>query len=108
MKDLLILGAAVPGEASETMVKLFLWPSIVLLRKLAIYCNYIWYILRTPDFYELGLQKSEKTYFAPIHGYTNTQKTVFLLCKGYLPLQPYFVYLFCKKGDFFPPIHGYT
>ncbi len=37
-----------------------------------------------------------------------TQKTVFLLCEGYLPPQPSFVYLFCKKGDFFGPIHGYT
>ncbi len=46
--------------------------------------------------------------FAPIHGHANTQKTVFLLCEGYLPLQLSFVYLFCKKGDFFGPIHGYT
>jgi hypothetical protein len=60
-KDLFILGAAVPGEASGTMVALCLWPSIVLVRKLVIYCNYIWYILRTSDFYELGLQKREKT-----------------------------------------------
>ncbi len=45
-----------PGEASETMVELFLWPFIVLLRKLAIYYNYIWYILPTADFYVLGLQ----------------------------------------------------
>jgi hypothetical protein len=37
----LILGAAVPGEASETMVELCLWPSIILVRKLAIYCNYL-------------------------------------------------------------------
>ena len=44
MKDLFILGAAVPGEASETMVELCLWPSIVLLQ----------YILRTRD----PLQKS--------------------------------------------------
>jgi hypothetical protein len=40
-KDLFILGVAVPGEASETMVELCLRPSIVLLRKLAIYCNYL-------------------------------------------------------------------
>jgi hypothetical protein len=33
---------------------------------------------------------------------------VFLLCEGYLPSQPSFVYLFCKKSDFFGPIHGYT
>ncbi len=52
-KDLFILGAAVPGEASKTMVELFFWPSIVLIHKLAIYCNYIWYILRTTDFYVL-------------------------------------------------------
>jgi hypothetical protein len=58
---LFILGAAVPGEASETMVELCLWPSIVLVRKLAIYCNYIWYILRMMDFYALGLRKREKT-----------------------------------------------
>jgi hypothetical protein len=47
-------------------------------------------------------------FFVPIHGYANTQKTVFLLCKGFLPLQLSFVYLFCKKCDFFAPIHGYT
>jgi hypothetical protein len=45
MKDSFILGVAMPGEASETMVELCLRTSIVLLRKLAIYCNYIWYIL---------------------------------------------------------------
>jgi hypothetical protein len=61
MKDLFILGAAVPGEASETMVELCFWPTIVLVRKLAIYCGYIWYILRTMDFYILGLQKRGKT-----------------------------------------------
>ncbi len=60
-KDLFILGAAVPGEALETMVELCFWPSIVLVCKLAIYCDYIWYILRTTDFYDLGLQKREKT-----------------------------------------------
>ncbi len=60
MKDLFTLAAAVPGEASETMVELFLWPSIVLLRKLAIYCDYIWYILPTTDFYVQGLRKREK------------------------------------------------
>jgi hypothetical protein len=36
------------------------WPDlnihIVLLRKFAIYCDYIWYILRTADFYVLGLR----------------------------------------------------
>jgi hypothetical protein len=53
--------ASQAGEALETMVELCLWPSIVLLRKLAIYCNYIWYILRRMDFYALGLQKKEKT-----------------------------------------------
>ncbi len=41
-KDLVILGVAVPGEASETMVELCVWPSIVLLHKLAIYCDYIY------------------------------------------------------------------
>jgi hypothetical protein len=55
MKDLFILGVALPGGALKTMVKLCLWPSIVLLRKLAIYCNYIWIILRMKDFYALGL-----------------------------------------------------
>jgi hypothetical protein len=54
------MGAVEPGEVSETMIKLCLWLSIVLLRKLAIYCNYIWYILRTTDFYILGLQYMEK------------------------------------------------
>jgi hypothetical protein len=34
------LEAAVAGEALETMVELCLWPSIILLRKLEIYCNY--------------------------------------------------------------------
>jgi hypothetical protein len=53
--------AAVPGEASETMVGLCLWLSIVLLRKLAIYCNCIWYILHTTEFYVLGLRYVEKT-----------------------------------------------
>ncbi len=47
-------------------------------------------------------------FFAPIHKYTNTQTTVFLLCEGFLPSQPSFVYLLCQKGDFFGPIHGYT
>jgi hypothetical protein len=60
MKYLFFLGAAVPGEASETMVELFLWPSMVLLHKLANYCDYIWYILCTMDFYVLGLGKREK------------------------------------------------
>jgi hypothetical protein len=46
---------AVPGEASETMVESCFWPSIVLVNKLAIYCDYIWYILRTTEFYVLGL-----------------------------------------------------
>jgi hypothetical protein len=45
MKDLFILGVAVPGDASETMVELCFWPSVVLVHKLVIYCNYIWYIL---------------------------------------------------------------
>ncbi len=40
-KDLFILEAAVPGEASETMVELCLWPSIVLLCKLAILQLYL-------------------------------------------------------------------
>jgi hypothetical protein len=31
----------VPGEALETMVELCLWPFIVPLRKLAIYCSYL-------------------------------------------------------------------
>jgi hypothetical protein len=60
MKDLFVLGAAVPGEASETMVGLCLGQSIIFLRKLAIYCNYIWYILCAMDFYALGLQKRGK------------------------------------------------
>jgi hypothetical protein len=60
MKDSVILGAAVPGEALETMVEMCLWSSKVLLLKLAIYCDYIWYILRTVDFYELGLGKRKK------------------------------------------------
>ncbi len=47
-------------------------------------------------------------FFAPIQGYANTQKMVFLLCEGYLPSQLSVVYLFCKKGDFFGPICGYT
>ncbi len=58
-KHSFILGATVPGEAPETMV-LCWWQSIVHLRKLAIYCNYIWNILRTMDYYALGLQKREK------------------------------------------------
>ncbi len=62
MKDLLNLGVAVPGEASETMLELCFWPFIVLVRKLVIYCNYIWYILRTMDFYVLGIQKRGKMY----------------------------------------------
>ncbi len=61
MKNSLILGAAVPGKALETMVELCFWPSIVLVLKLAIHCDFIWYILRTTDFYVLGLQKREKT-----------------------------------------------
>jgi hypothetical protein len=60
MKDLFILGAAVPGEASETMVELCFWPYLVLVRKLAIYYNNIWYILHRVDFYVLELQKREK------------------------------------------------
>jgi hypothetical protein len=50
-----------PGEASEIMVELCFWPSIVLVRKLAIYFDNIWYILCTTDFYVLGLQKREAT-----------------------------------------------
>ncbi len=49
LKGSFILGAGVPGEASETMVELCLWPSIVRVHKLAIYCDYIQYILRTTD-----------------------------------------------------------
>jgi hypothetical protein len=53
------------------MVELCFWPSIVLLHKLAIYCNYIWYILCTMDFYVLGLRKSEKTgsYYLSMHSW---------------------------------------
>jgi hypothetical protein len=40
---------------------------IVLVRKLAIYCNYIWYILRTMDFYILGLRKRKKRYYHKAH-----------------------------------------
>ncbi len=50
-----------PGEASENRVELSLWPSIILLRKLAIYWDFIWYILGTMDFYVLGLGRREKT-----------------------------------------------
>ncbi len=42
------------GEASKTMAGLRLWPSIlsyVSYRTLAIFCDCIWYILRTMDFY---------------------------------------------------------
>jgi hypothetical protein len=60
MKHVFILGVAVPGEALETMVELCFWPSIVIVHKLAIYCNYIWYILRTTGFHVLGLRKREK------------------------------------------------
>jgi hypothetical protein len=61
MKDSFILGAVVPGEASETMVKLFLWLSIVLLRKLAILGLYLDHsTYDTVYFYVLGLQKREK------------------------------------------------
>jgi hypothetical protein len=60
MYDLFILGATEPGEALEIMVELCLWPSIILLHKLAIYCNCIWYMLRTIDYYLLGLQYMEK------------------------------------------------
>jgi hypothetical protein len=36
MKDLFVLGVAVPGEALEIMVELCLWPSMALLLKLDI------------------------------------------------------------------------
>jgi hypothetical protein len=55
------LEAAVSGEALETMVELCLWPSMVLLHKLAIHSKYILFVLHTADFYALGLQKREKT-----------------------------------------------
>ncbi len=44
------------------MVKLCLWPYMVLLCKLLIYCDYIWYILHKTNFYVLGLWKREKMY----------------------------------------------
>ncbi len=48
-------------------------------------------------------------FFAPIHQYTNTQKTVFLLCEGLFPLQPFFVNFLCyQKSDLSGPIHGYA
>ncbi len=37
-----ILGTAVPGEASETMVELCLWAIYHTSTKLAIYCDYLW------------------------------------------------------------------
>jgi hypothetical protein len=69
MSDSFILGLAVPGEAFfETMVELCLWPSILLLRKLEIYCNYIWYILHALDFYVLGLRYMEKNIKPTVSG----------------------------------------
>ncbi len=49
-KCLFISGAAVLGEASETMVELCLWPSIVLLRKLA-----IWNLVFTGSYDNIGI-----------------------------------------------------
>ncbi len=47
---LFISGAAVLGEASETMVELCLWPSMVLLRKLA-----IWNLVFTGSYDNIGI-----------------------------------------------------
>jgi hypothetical protein len=52
MKDLFILVGAMPSEAIETMVELCSWPSIVLVRKLAMY----WDILRMTDSHVLALR----------------------------------------------------
>jgi hypothetical protein len=41
IKHTRVSDAVVSGEALETMVQLFLWPSIILLRKLAMYCDYL-------------------------------------------------------------------
>ncbi len=49
-KYLFIFGAAVLGEASETMVELCLWPSILLLRKLA-----IWNLVFTGSYDNIGI-----------------------------------------------------
>ncbi len=59
------MSPAVPGEALETMVKLCFWPSIDLVRKLGIYCNYTWYILRTMDFYGYKEGKNVKPTVIP-------------------------------------------
>ncbi len=47
-------------------------------------------------------------FFELIHGYENMHKTVRHSIAKVLPLNDAFVYSFCKKGDFFDPIHGYT
>jgi hypothetical protein len=49
-KYLFISGAVVLGEASETMVELCLWPSIVLLHKLA-----IWNLVFTGSYDNIGI-----------------------------------------------------
>jgi hypothetical protein len=45
------LGLAVPGKASETMVELCLWAIYRTSSKLAINCNYLWYILHATKLY---------------------------------------------------------
>jgi len=49
--DSFILWSAVPGEASETMVELCLWAIYRTSSELAMYCDYLWYILHVTKFY---------------------------------------------------------
>ncbi len=44
------LGGGVAWWSIRNHGQIVLWPSIILLRKLAIYYNYIWYTPRTTDF----------------------------------------------------------
>jgi hypothetical protein len=85
MEDSFILGAAVPDEASETMVELRLWPSIVLLHKLAMYCECIWYILRTSDFYALGLSMKEGKNVTPIVIPSKSHNVAVFICHCGVP-----------------------
>ena len=69
--DSFILGSAVPGEASETMVELCLWAIYRTSTKLAIYCDYLWYILHATKFYVPRLRYPcfgwTPLYFLPLH-----------------------------------------
>jgi hypothetical protein len=80
----------VPGEALEAMVELCFWLSIVLVHKLVIYCNYIWYIHSTyGGFYCTRATKEGKNVKPTVISSKGHSAAVFIVFyHGLVPLKP--------------------